>query len=349
MSDQTNFKADEESLLSEKYKPRELSVKTPYGHIALMEWGQSDAPYKIFCSHGWLDNAGSFERLIPFILDYKDNSTKYHIVAMDMPGVGHSSHKPPGGEYTPLSIVMEMRRVLQHLGWNKVTLLSHSLGSHVSFFYSAIYPEQTETMVSIDLTHPITRHLHNWNVTIASSIEDHFKAEYNQQDNDPTTDIRVPVYSETDALKRLMDAHSSSLTLESAKVLLKRGATKQSWGYTFNRDARWRSLSLEFRPDDDMMLKLLQNTFKPNLFIIKADKSPYHRPEEIRMQYYKIFEKNCRIFRETMLEGTHHLHMNTPKPVATAICEFLDLVRNNGDKKVPITTEGTVNMNKSNL
>jgi pimeloyl-ACP methyl ester carboxylesterase len=308
------------------YEPREISFKTPYGHIACLEWGHKEAPKKILCVHGWLDNAGSFEPLVPYILKHKDNLSKYHVVAMDMPGVGHSSHRPPGSEYTTFSNIIEMRRVTQHLGWHHdLTLLAHSLGGHLSFLYSCIYPKQVSTLISIDTTHPLTHQPANWHVTIGNSIEHYFKCEYYGLKNEKL-DTVVPVYTEEAAIKRLMDAHNSSLTLESAKVMFKRGATKHpNGGCTFNRDVRHRHMSVEFRPDDELMLKFLENTFKPNnLLIIRALRSPYHRPEEIRLRYYDLFKRNCKLFRDIMLDGTHHLHMNSPDCVAREINKFLE-------------------------
>lgn len=318
---------------NKRYKPNEILINTPYGHIAALEWGFRDAPQKILCMHGWLDNAGSFERLIPFILDYEDNKKKYHIVAMDQPGVGHSSHKPAGADYTDFSNVLEMRRVIQHLKWDKVILLSHSLGAHLSFLYCCVFPDQVEAMISIDLTHPITRQIRHWNLAIANSIDDHFKSEYHHED-DPTTNIRVPVYSEIDAIKRLMDGHSASLTRESAEVLLKRGAKKQRWGFTFNRDVRHRHLSLEFRLDDDAMLKYLADPFRTKLFVIRASRSPYHRPEEIRLKYYDLFKKNCLIFQDVLLDGTHHLHMNDPEMVSVEVNKFLTIIDENSAQSI---------------
>lgn len=331
-------KSDKEAQLKAKYRPKECKFKAPYGHIAGLEWGKPENPHKILCMHGWLDNSGSFERLIPFILDHEDNAQKYHIVAIDQPGVGLSSHKPPGADYTQFSTVMDMRRVTQQMKWDRVILLGHSLGSHLSFLYSCVYPEQVETFITIDLAHPVTRQVQGWNVAIANSIEEHFKCEYHYED-DPTTNIRVPVYSEVDALKRLMLGHSNSLTKESAEVLLKRGAKKQRWGYTFNRDIRLRHASLELRADDSLMLQNLNEPFRPYLFIIRANQSPYHRPDEVRLQYYELFKKNCPMFRDITMDGTHHLHMNTPELVAPEINKFLADVRQDVQAK----------LNKSNL
>uniref|UniRef100_A0A6G1SB39 Putative serine hydrolase n=1 Tax=Aceria tosichella TaxID=561515 RepID=A0A6G1SB39_9ACAR len=324
----SNARKQEETMEDRgvKYEPREISFKTPYGHVACLEWGQREAPNKIFCIHGWLDNAGSFEPLVPYILKHQNNYSKYHIVAMDMPGVGHSSHKPPGSEYTTFSHIIEMRRITQQLGWHQnLTLLAHSMGGHLSFIYSCIYPKQVSSVISIDTTHPLTHQAANWHVTIGNSIEHYFKCEYYGHKNEKL-DTVMPVYTEADAIKRLMDAHSNSLTLESAKVMFKRGATKHPNGScTFNRDVRHRHLSVEFRPDDELMLKFLEHTFKPScLFIIRALRSPYHRPDEIRLKYYSLFERNCRLFRDIMLDGTHHLHMNSPDLVAVEINKFLE-------------------------
>lgn len=331
----------DETKLIEKFKPRECKFDTPYGHIAGLEWGCPDAPNKILAIHGWLDNAGSFERLIPFLLDHDDNASKYHIVAMDMPGVGLSSHMPPSAIYSTFSTIIEMRRVVQKLKWSKITLLAHSLGAHLSYMYSCIYPNQVETMISIDLAHPITRVVHNWHVTIANSIEDHLKNEY-QHEDDHTNNVLVPIYSEEEAIKRLMDGHANSLSRESAIVMMKRGARKERWGYTFCRDVRWRYLSPELRPNDHCMLEYLEEAFKPNLLIIRASKSIYHRPEQIRLQYCELFKKKCPIFEDIVLDGTHHLHMNNPEPVASDINKFLAAV----DSREKI--EAIVN-NKSNL
>lgn len=339
MSTSKTTKENNEVALRDKYKPKECRFKTPYGHIAGLEWGESTAPHKILCLHGWLDNAGSFERLIPYVLDHSNNADRYHIIAFDQPGVGLSSHLPAGSLYTTFTTIVEMKRILTKLNWERFTLLSHSLGAHLSFIYSCIYPNQVESFISIDLAQPITRVVRNWQITIANSIEDNLRCEYHY-DDDPTNNILVPVYSDQDALKRLMDGHSNSLTRESAEVLMKRGAMKQKWGYTFNRDVRLRHLSPELRPTDELMLQYLEEAFCPNLLIIRAIGSVYHRPENIRLKYYQLFNKCCPIFRDVLLEGTHHLHLNNPDTVATEVNKFLDEVRSKSDTTI---------INKSNL
>lgn len=45
----------------------EMKVAVPWGHIALKAQGsQKNLP--VLCLHGWMDNANSFDRLIPLLL-----------------------------------------------------------------------------------------------------------------------------------------------------------------------------------------------------------------------------------------------------------------------------------------
>ena len=53
------------------------------------EWGNAKGEPWI-ALHGWLDNCGSFDRLIPYFP--KDQ----RVICIDIPGHGFSSHYPQG-------------------------------------------------------------------------------------------------------------------------------------------------------------------------------------------------------------------------------------------------------------
>lgn len=275
--------------------------------------------------------------MIPHILKQHD----LHIVAIDEPGVGLSSHKPPGSEYGRWHTLLEMKRVVDHLKWTKFTIIGHSqglapflihlifnqfvvfcgIGGHFALLFGAVYPHLVERVVSIDILKPITYHGNNWAKKVDKITEIHMKYEKFLSE-DPEKDNNIPVYSEVDALKRMMEAHGNSLTEDSARILMKRGTKKQKWGLTFSRDIRLKVPSLDPPPTDDQMIKFM-NDLKCDLLVIRAKQTPYHVPDEIRNRYYDIYQNNCRIFKDIVLDGSHHLHMNDPLSVGAVINDFI--------------------------
>jgi len=90
----------------------------------------------IVCSHGWMDNCGSFDALIPQILE--PNMTFF---ALDSPGHGLSSHTNATQYDVHFDAVVNLHRVMKHFNWEKITLMGHSLGAITSFIFAGCFPE----------------------------------------------------------------------------------------------------------------------------------------------------------------------------------------------------------------
>ena len=187
--------------------------------------------------------------------------------------------------------------------------------------FGAVYPHLVDRVISIDIFKPLTYHGDNWAKKVEKITEIHMKYE-TYLSEDPEKNSNIPVYSEADALRRMMEAHGNSLTEESARILMKRGTKKQKWGITFSRDIRLKVPSLDPPPTDDQMTKFMSH-MKCDLLVIRGKQTPYHVPEPIRDRYYQIYQNNCRIFKDVLLEGTHHLHMNNPETVGPVINQFI--------------------------
>ncbi|KAG6800186.1 serine hydrolase isoform X3 [Apis mellifera caucasica] len=70
----------------------EIQIPVPWGYLSGKWWGPMDQQ-PIVAIHGWQDNAGTFDKLIPLL------PSNVAILAIDLPGHGLSSHLPSGQFY----------------------------------------------------------------------------------------------------------------------------------------------------------------------------------------------------------------------------------------------------------
>ncbi|NWT15233.1 SEHL2 protein, partial [Vireo altiloquus] len=206
----------------------ELKFPVPWGHVAAKAWGPSEG-HPVLCLHGWLDNANTFDKLIPLL------PRGCYYVAMDFSGHGLSSHRPAGCPYHFLDYVTDVRRVAAALQWRRFTLMGHSMGKHhsvlnFSFSYCFIspqfcflYPEMVDKLILLEslgfLLAP--EDTEAWLESKRRVIDRLLSLEAKQQ----TPKARSPEA----ALQRLLEANSH-LTAEGGAILLQRGATETPTG-----------------------------------------------------------------------------------------------------------------------
>ncbi|MEA2119453.1 alpha/beta fold hydrolase [Halovibrio sp. HP20-50] len=123
--------------------PQPLSLAQ--GRLAALSWGRSDAPVWL-ALHGWLDNAASFSRLAPLLVEAQD----IRIVALDFRGHGHSSHAPEGTDYALWDYCHDVLDAMHSLGLEQAKVLAHSMGAAVACLLAAAMPEQVERLTLID-------------------------------------------------------------------------------------------------------------------------------------------------------------------------------------------------------
>lgn len=166
---------------------------------------KTQPPHRIVCLHGWLDNAASFHLLAPAIHSrlmlgggYGKSSTSnqnIHVLALENPGHGHSSHKSPDGP-TQLrtEYALYLSEALISLGWvdhdsktnndddkskdgngndtalnsGGITLIAHSAGTADALIYAAAFPEHVNKVVLLDglgpmpqKTEDVSKHIRN--------------------------------------------------------------------------------------------------------------------------------------------------------------------------------------------
>lgn len=125
------------------HAPQPLSLAQ--GRLAALSWGRADAPTWL-ALHGWLDNAASFTRLAPLLVQALD----IRIVALDFRGHGHSAHAPVGADYALWDYCHDVLDAMETLGLQQASFLAHSMGAAVSCLLAAALPERVERLTLID-------------------------------------------------------------------------------------------------------------------------------------------------------------------------------------------------------
>jgi len=294
----------------------EIRIPVPYGHIAGKAWGDPNGR-PILGLHGWLDNAGTHDHLVPLLPE------GYRLVCLDQPGHGLSSHYPKGMHYKVSDGFTFLRRVLDHLQWEKTIIMGHSMGGGIGLWYSAMFPEQIEKLIVIDLASfgpmALSKHVDAARNSILETMKIQKKME------SPV----VPTYTFEDACGRAFMASNlinglGSISKESVETLMTRGLVKtgDGSGYTWSADLRLRiptafNMVLEITEEFGSRVKC------PHLLIKAKDSSKYMSDENYN-NIIRVFKENNPHFQYQELPGGHHLHMNTPEIVAPVINNFLE-------------------------
>jgi len=112
--------------------------------------------------HGWLDNAASFDYLIPslFGLQEKEKASDFvvdDVVAIDMSGHGKSDHR--NNAYHIVDFVADTLQCADSLfGGSNVpfNILGHSLGAAVALLVAGTARHRIQRLVMIDILGPLT-------------------------------------------------------------------------------------------------------------------------------------------------------------------------------------------------
>ncbi|XP_067415730.1 serine hydrolase-like protein 2 isoform X2 [Emydura macquarii macquarii] len=292
----------------------ELKFPVPWGHIAAKAWG-SPQGRPVLCLHGWLDNANTFNRLIPLLP--KD----YCYMAMDFGGHGLSSHRPAGFPYHFLDYVSEVRRVTAALKWNRFTLMGHSLGGTVAGMFSCVFPEMVEKLILVESYgfFPAPQEHDMWLESKRKVVENVLSLEQNKPQ---PPKVRSP----QEALQRLLQANSH-LTEESGRILLQRGATEVPGGMVYNRDMRVLTHNQDFLTLEQSV-SFLSKIRASVLMIIARDGIFNPKTENVAKYFVKplreAFQSNLKEhFQLVEVNGNHFVHLNEPEVVAGLINNFL--------------------------
>lgn len=266
------------------------------GSTRALAWGDESAP-PVLALHGWLDNAASF---IP-LAEHLDG---IRLVAMDAPGHGRSAHYPPGRPYHLLDAVFDVLEAADRLGWERFSLLGHSLGGVVSVFTALAAPRRVERLALIEGLAPISRPEGEGAERLRRAVNQHRSL---------GTERHVMTSQEVALRAR---RRGSDLPEAAARLLVERGCEAVEGGFVWRHDPRLQLGSLNYL-SEAQVLAYLRELNTEALLVVGESGLLLHRPGAAERM---AAVRNLRVER---LAGGHHLHMESPEAVGRLLRSFL--------------------------
>ncbi|HVI03189.1 MAG TPA: alpha/beta fold hydrolase [Enhygromyxa sp.] len=278
--------------------PEALTLDCRDGRVAALAWGPADGR-PVLCMHGWLDNAASFVALAPRLCE----ALQLRIVSLDLPGHGLSEHKH--GPYHFIDWVADVVHAANALGWQRFSLLGHSMGAGIATLVAGTVPERIDRCVLIEGIGPMVEQPSEAARRLARAL----RAEQRKQD------ASKRLFADLDsAVERLREA--ATMQPESARILVERGLERVDGGWTWRADPRLR-IDSRVRLSEEQVHAFLRAIQCPVLLISASHGWP-HDVEAMRRRVEAIAS-----LTRVELPGNHHLHLDDAEAVAAAIIPFL--------------------------
>ena len=121
----------------------EHRIKVNGLNIHYTDWGNTHLPH-MFLAHGSVANAFYWDLVAPAFRD------RYHIVAVTARGRAKSDYAA-NGSYETEDYVRDFRELTLALGLDRLTYIGQSMGGKIGMTYAAMYPDQVERMVLVDI------------------------------------------------------------------------------------------------------------------------------------------------------------------------------------------------------
>lgn len=294
-------------------KTEEIIINLECGQIAGKWWGSRHIR-PIVLIHGWQDNVGTFDTLVPQL------PSEFSYFAFDLPGHGHSYHLPVGLFYDYMHFVYLLSSIRGHFNWDRISIIGHSMGSIVAFVYAAIFPENVDLLIGLDTLKPIVRH---------PKINAQFMSLRGQgllqcEERIRNANSNPPAYTQAELIERAVEGSRRSVNKDTAQYLIARGtkpSRKDPNKYYFSRDIRVRYIT-DLYVDQELCFELGKRIQVPHLYIKTDDLEFSDKPKNI-YEMIKFLKKNNARFEMHRVKGTHHVHLNHPERVAGIISNFL--------------------------
>jgi len=263
---------------------RERTFETNGLTLKAKEWGRSGS-LPVIALHGWLDNAATFDRMLPFM----DN---LHVVALDLAGHGLSGHRSVDATYDVWMDVGEVMAVADQMGWEHFALIGHSRGAIISGLIAGTFPDRISHVVLIDGYIPMAQEAGGAARQLAKAIRENNRFGASSptffHDFDRAVQARVNGFV--------------PLEVDAAEILASRGVVEGPRGFYWRSDQRLKAAS--YTKYSVEHLKSFFVAIGARVILIHADNSAFS-PERQQSDHFQWVPQ----MQVLKMPGSHHLHL----------------------------------------
>lgn len=107
-----------------------------------VDWGNPEAP-PLILQHGGRDHCRSWDWVA------EELRQDWHVICPDLRGHGDSEWSPEG-HYGMDAFVYDFAQLVHTLGYEKVTIIAHSLGGNITTRFTGLFPEKVSKFINIE-------------------------------------------------------------------------------------------------------------------------------------------------------------------------------------------------------
>lgn len=299
-----------------KYRCHDASFNYCFFVSVLGKWWGDRNKQPVLAIHGWQDNCGSFDRLIPLLPE------DIPVLAIDLPGHGKSSHYPKGMQYFLFwDGIAVIRRIVKFHKWRRMVLLGHSLGGALSFMYASCFntDDDIAKFISIDIAGPTVR-----DIEVLAKVTGDCIDKMIMYETLPIT--KMPCYEYDEMIDLVLHAYAGSVDRPSVQILMKRGMAPapphlNKNGFHFARDLRLKvSMSGMF---NEQQVLAYAKQIRCEMLNIRGIPGMSFGDPTIYPKVIEAVRENAKRVVYQEVEGTHHLHLVTPERISQIVSDFL--------------------------
>lgn len=297
-----------------------MRIDVPWGTVA-GQWYGSSENRPIVMLHGWQDNAGTFERLIPLL------PPNHSYLTIDLPGHGFSSHIPHGMHYSLVHYIHTLKLIQRHYNWEKMSLIGHSMGGMVCSLFTILNPDQCDILICVDgSARPFNGNVAQSSRRLQRLAGNECLALLQKQQQQDNTKSKGHLFDD------IVDRWSEQITIdkESIKCLMRRGVTPSPTypdRFNYTRDMRLKVLDFGLDALPEPVFKALTKQINiPHLFI-KAAKSRFYEDDQDNERVLEIYAKGNEQFVLMIVNEGHHLHLTHPQLISKHLSSFIEKCR----------------------